>query len=106
MAMTVQDTARWLQSRDGYLILTHKRPDGDTLGCAVGLCRALRKLGKAAWVLPNEDATSLFDPYLEGVLAPADYVPETLVSVDIASEGLFTGSEACYKGNGVCLPKR
>ena len=98
MAMTVQETARWLQSRDGYLILTHKRPDGDTLGCAVGLCRALRKLGKTAWVLPNGDATSLFDPYLEGVLAPADYVPETLVSVDIASEGLFTGSEACYKG--------
>ena len=37
MAMTIQAAARWLSDRDGYLILTHKRPDGDTLGCAAGL---------------------------------------------------------------------
>ena len=67
MAMTIQAAARWLSDRDGYLILTHKRPDGDTLGCAAGLCLALRALGKTAWILPNADATSLFTPYLEGV---------------------------------------
>ena len=44
--------------------MTHKRPDGDTIGCAAGLCRALRKLGKTAYVLPNEDATSLLAGYL------------------------------------------
>ena len=61
MTLSVQQTAQWLTERDGYLILTHKRPDGDTVGCAVALCLALRKLGKTAHVLPNEDASSLLD---------------------------------------------
>ena len=98
MAMTIQAAARWLSDRDGYLILTHKRPDGDTLGCAAGLCLALRALGKTAWILPNADATSLFTPYLEGVLAPAGFVPETVLSVDIASEGLFPENALPYAG--------
>lgn len=98
MTITLQDAARFLEERDDFLILTHKRPDGDTLGCAAGLCHALRKLGKTAWLLPNEDATSLFDPYLEGVLAPAEYAPATIVSVDIASQGLFPDSAQGYKG--------
>ena len=75
------------------MILTHKRPDGDTIGCAVGLCAALRKLGKRAWVLPNRDATSLFTPYLEGYLAPEAVEPAFVVSVDIAGRGLFTPPE-------------
>ena len=63
MNLTAQEAAAFLQSRDGYLILTHRRPDGDTIGCAVALCRALRQTGKTAFVLPNADATVLFDPY-------------------------------------------
>ena len=38
-------------SGDQFLILTHLRPDGDTIGCAAGLCRALRQIGKTAYVL-------------------------------------------------------
>ncbi|MEA4954898.1 MAG: DHH family phosphoesterase [Pseudoflavonifractor sp.] len=98
MAMTIHAAARWLADRDGFLILTHKRPDGDTLGCAAGLCLALKTLGKTAWILPNADATSLFDPYLEGMLAPADFTPTTVVSVDIASEGLFPQNALTYAG--------
>lgn len=98
MAMTIHAAARWLADRDGFLILTHKRPDGDTLGCAAGLCLALKTLGKTAWILPNADATSLFDPYLEGVLAPAGFAPTTVVSVDIASEGLFPQNALTYAG--------
>ena len=67
--MDYREAAALLREQDAILILTHKRPDGDTIGCAVGLCAALRKLGKQAWVLPNRDATSLFTPYLEGYLA-------------------------------------
>ena len=60
--MNYQEAAAWLNQRDHILILTHRRPDGDTVGCAAGLCAALRGLGKTAWVLPNEDATDLFAP--------------------------------------------
>ena len=57
--ITFAQAAEFLKAHDNYLILTHKRPDGDTIGCAAGLCRALRKLGKTAYVLHNEDATVL-----------------------------------------------
>ena len=44
--MTVKETAAFLRQHDNYLILTHKRPDGDTIGCAAALCEGLRALGK------------------------------------------------------------
>ena len=79
------------------LILTHRRPDGDTIGCASALCLALRQLGKTAWVLPNEDAHGLFTPYLEGVLAPAGFLPQHVVAVDVASLGMLPDSAGAYK---------
>lgn len=97
--MTVQETASLLQSLDQVLILTHKRPDGDTIGCAAALCLGLRQLGKTAWVLPNEDAHGLFDPYFQGVLAPADFQPQVAVSVDVASHGMLPESAAPWKDN-------
>ena len=89
MNFTVEQTGEFLKDHDGYLILTHVRPDGDTVGCAAALCRGLRDLGKTAHVLPNPETTSLFSPYLEGLLAPEDFRPETVVSVDMAARGLF-----------------
>ena len=35
--MDCREAAAFLAARDNYLILTHKRPDGDTIGCAAGL---------------------------------------------------------------------
>lgn len=98
MTWDYRHSAQFLRERDGFLILTHRRPDGDTIGCAVALCKALRKLGKTAFVLPNEDATSLFDPYWGDTPAPAGFVPDTVVSTDIASESLFPESAQPYLG--------
>ena len=36
--LTTAEVADFLREHDNYLILTHKRPDGDTLGCAAALC--------------------------------------------------------------------
>ena len=94
--MTAQQAAAFLQAHDNYLILTHVRPDGDTIGCAAGLCRALRQIGKTAYVLPNREATSLFTPYLEGLLADEGWEPDTVVSVDIAARGLFPENALPY----------
>ena len=49
--MTRLEMAQALRAHDNYIILTHRRPDGDTLGSAAGLCLGLRALGKNAWVL-------------------------------------------------------
>lgn len=94
--MNIQETAGFLLAHDDYLILTHVRPDGDTVGCAAALCRGLRQAGKRAFVLPNPEATSLFTPYWEGLLAEEDYRPGTVVSVDIAARGLFPENARPY----------
>lgn len=64
--MTYLEAAEFLKSHDNYLLLTHKRPDGDTIGSAVGLCELLRAMGKTAWLLPSLDATKVFQDYLRG----------------------------------------
>ena len=101
--MTYTEAAAWLRAHDRYLILTHKRPDGDTIGCAAALCLGLRGLGKTAHICPGTGETHLFTPYLEGLLAPEGYEPETVVSVDIAARGLFTKSGQPWLERGVDL---
>lgn len=96
--ITYQQAAEFLRVHDNYLILTHKRPDGDTIGCAAGLCRALRALGKTAYILPNEDAIPLLAGYLDGLTAPNGFTPDTVVSTDVATENLLPDSAAGYKG--------
>jgi len=87
--MTCLDAATFLREHDNYLILTHKRPDGDAIGCSVALAEILRALGKTAWLPDRSDATELFSEYLEGQMAPAGFVPDTVVSVDMAGLGLL-----------------
>lgn len=96
--MTAIEVAACLKERDNILILTHRRPDGDTAGCAAALCVALRQVGKTAYVLPNEDATALIATYLNGVEAPEGFEPAFVVSVDIAEENLFPASAEAWKG--------
>ena len=96
--MTEAEAARWLQERDNFLILTHTRPDGDTLGCAAALCAGLKRLGKTAWVARNEGVTSTYLDYIAPYFAPEGYTGEHMVAVDIASEGLFPPEMACCRG--------
>ena len=101
--MTYTEAAAWLSSHDRYLILTHKRPDGDTIGCAAALCRGLRGLGKTAHICPGTGETHLFTPYLEGLLAPEGYEPDTVVCVDIAARSLFTKAGEPWLERGIDL---
>jgi phosphoesterase RecJ-like protein len=87
--MTIRDTARWFLSHDHLLILTHRRPDGDTLGSAAGLVQGLRDAGKTAYILYNPEVTARYLPYVEKYWAPKEYNPAHIISVDIASEELF-----------------
>lgn len=94
--ITAAQAAQFLMGHDDYLILTHVRPDGDTIGCAVGLCLALRQAGKAAWVLENPGVTSLFALYLEGLTTREEPENATVVSVDIAARSLFYDEAQTY----------
>ena len=94
--LTVSEAAALLRSFDRVLILTHIRPDGDTVGCAAGLCAALRAIGKTACLLPNPGLTENTAPYFTPYSAPADFVPEKVVSTDIATVGLFPDNAKSY----------
>ena len=100
--LTVQETADFLRTLDGVLILTHVRPDGDTVGCAAALCRALRALGRTAYLLENPEITETYTPYAEGLWAPEGFVPGAVVSVDIAAPNLLPENAVPYK-NDICL---
>ena len=49
--LTIREAADFLLRNDNYVLLTHRRPDGDTIGSAAALCAGLRSLGKTAHVL-------------------------------------------------------
>ena len=90
--LTLPETAAYLKEHDKYLILSHRRPDGDTVGSCAALCLALRAMGKTAWVYPNPQFTPKFRPFLESASGPlcqaeAKALPgQTVISCDIASE--------------------
>ena len=96
--LTVSETAALLRTFDNVLILTHVRPDGDTVGCAAALCAGLRALGKTAYLLPNPELTNTTTPYFAPYAAPEDFMPEKVVSTDIATVGLFPENAKPYIG--------
>lgn len=96
--LTVSETAALLRTFDNVLILTHVRPDGDTVGCAAALCAGLRALGKTAYLLPNPELTDTTRPYFAPYAAPEGFVPEKVVSTDIATVGLFPEHAKPYIG--------
>lgn len=96
--VTNAEAAARLLGCDDILILTHRRPDGDTLGSAHALCRLLRQKGKRAFLHPNEDATARLAPLLAGLEAPQGFAPGLVVAVDLASEALLPASCAAFAG--------
>lgn len=95
-SLTRAEAAGFLLSHDNYAILTHRRPDGDTIGSAAALCRGLRQLGKNAWVLENQEITDKFAFLLEGLTKEAAEENDTLVAVDVASPGMLPKCFAQY----------
>lgn len=103
--MTEQELLQWLRQNDRFLILSHVRPDGDTLGCGAALCRALTKVGKTAYQLKNPGDLRSFEEFIPFQWAPEDYVPEHVIALDVATEGLFPqGAHQQYCGRvEVCV---
>ena len=95
--MTVSEVAAYLRAHDKYLILTHRRPDGDTLGCAAALCAMLRQMGKTAGILYNRETTEHFEQYVEQYWVADDFDYETVVSVDLAALSLFPDNAEMFK---------
>ena len=87
--MTRNECARWLLEHDKFCILTHRRPDGDTLGSAGALCLGLRALGKTAHVLDNQEGSQYLYACIRGLTKAEAEDDDTLITVDVASPGML-----------------
>ena len=87
--LTRSETARFLLEHDNYLILSHRRPDGDTTGSSAALCLGLRQLGKTAYVLENKEVSPRFQWLHAGLTKPTAEGGETIVSTDVASPSML-----------------
>ena len=81
-----------LQSWDRILILSHRSPDGDTLGCASALSRALLALGKSVQ-FRCADPVPKNMAYLFAGIEYSDFEPERIVTVDVADKALLGALE-------------
>ena len=98
MNVSVSEAAALLREADDILILSHRRPDGDTAGCAGALCRGLNQLGKTAYILENPEITRRYAPLIVPCYAPEGWSPRFVVTTDIADTNLFSDNAGEYKG--------
>lgn len=95
--LSARGAAGYLEALDNVLLLTHVRPDGDTIGSAAALCRALRDCGQTAYLLPNPEITATYAPYAAPYWAPEGWQAEHIVSVDIADASLLPENAQPYR---------
>lgn len=88
--ITLSECAARLREAEDVLILTHGRPDGDTIGSAAALCALLRGMGKTAYIFENSDITPKLKPFINDCLSPEGFEPKLICAVDVAGEHLFT----------------
>lgn len=90
--LTRNECAAYLLTHDNYTILSHRRPDGDTVGSSAALCLGLRSLGKTAHVLYNEEVSDRFRWLHEGLTKQSVEDGDVIISTDVASPGMLPKS--------------
>lgn len=78
----------YLTQNDDYLILMHGSPDGDAVGSAYALCRALRALGKKADCACCDPIPSRYSFMLEGV-ENTNHAYRHILTTDVADPKLL-----------------
>ena len=89
-----------LENARSVVIFPHINIDGDALGSAVALCIAMRKEGKEAWVLMEEEIPHYID-FLDSSCCTCDgdciKEPDVCICVDCSEEKRFKGRAAVYR---------
>lgn len=89
MQVTLTEAVNWLRHNDDYLIITHVRPDGDTMGSGSALCYALNKIGKRAYLYNNPQFGDCYPWITAPYIAPEGYSPKHSIAVDTADTTMF-----------------
>lgn len=93
--VSIEQVYDLLRTHDNFLILTHKSPDGDTLGCASALTRALLSMGKKAR-FENSDVIPEKYTFLYDDIPVLEFEPEYIIAVDVADTKLLGDKLAVY----------
>jgi phosphoesterase RecJ-like protein len=88
MRIDYSEAAKLLHENDNFCILTHRSPDGDTIGCGFGLYYALISIGKSVCVLCSDEFPRRFQ-YLYADYVTTKFSPEFFIAVDIADAKLL-----------------
>jgi phosphoesterase RecJ-like protein len=84
----IEEAAKLILEHDNIYILTHRSPDGDTIGCGFGLYYALTSIGKNACVLCSDELPRRYN-YLYEDYADKRFSPAYFIAVDIADTKLL-----------------
>lgn len=87
--ISIKECVERLLSLSSPVILTHRGPDGDTIGTGTALVLALRSLGKDARLLCPDRIPKRLEFLTEGVPIVDEPSGEELVAVDIASRTML-----------------
>lgn len=97
---TFKEAADFLKANDDFLIISHKSPDGDTIGCAFSLYYGLTQLGKRAKIACADEFPGkyayIFNDYKK---ESHDFAEKIVVAVDLADKQLFGSLEEKYASN-------
>lgn len=99
-SVSMDEAIDFIKNCDNVTIITHKSPDGDTLGCGFALVNALRSMGKKANVINNEPFPQRYSFLYEGY-SPMEFEEKCVIGVDLADEQLIGSNIAQYKEDGV-----
>lgn len=98
----VKKCASLLKEYDNYLILSHRHPDGDTLGSAFALKRALDLLGKKSVVCCNDEMPEKYSYLWQGV-PNSEIKFDKIIAVDVADKKLLGEEFEAKYGDNVFL---
>ena len=100
--INVKECVALLKEYDNYLILSHRHPDGDTLGSAFALKRALDLLGKKSMVRCNDEMADKFS-YLWQDVDNSEIAFDKIIAVDVADKKLLGDEFQDKYGDNVFL---
>ena len=87
---SVEAAKELLLSQNNILLVSHRNPDGDTLGSNAALCSALRRAGKTAYLFNNPQITKKYSPYVCEFFTPEGFTPDFTVAVDVPAPDMLS----------------
>jgi bifunctional oligoribonuclease and PAP phosphatase NrnA len=100
----IRSIAAALEQGHRFVVVTHVNPDGDAVGCLLGMHLALREMGKQSWPLSRDGIPHSYDflPGTKDVVSDPSEIPaapDWIVSLDVATEPRISGDIADFRRN-------